>query len=52
MTQEQLAFAADVHLDTVWKIENRQREPKVTVIAKLARGLDVSVGPLFDGVDP
>ncbi len=34
MTQEQLADLADVHLDTVWKIENGHREPKVTVISK------------------
>jgi transcriptional regulator with XRE-family HTH domain len=48
MTQEQLADVAEVHLDTIWKIENGHREPKVTVIAKIARGLDVPLGPMFE----
>jgi transcriptional regulator with XRE-family HTH domain len=52
MTQEQLAFAAGVHLDEVSKVENKRREPKVTVIAKLAKALDVPLGPLFDGIEP
>jgi transcriptional regulator with XRE-family HTH domain len=51
MTQEQLADASDLHLDHVSKIENRRREPKVETIAKLARGLGVATGPLFDGIE-
>ena len=51
MTQQQLADAADVHLNTVSKIENKQREPKVTVIAKLAKVLGAELGPLFDGIE-
>jgi XRE family transcriptional regulator, regulator of sulfur utilization len=52
MTQEQLAEASDLHLNHISKIENRHREPKVTAIAKLAKGLDVPLGPLFEGIDP
>lgn len=52
MTQEELAGAAGLHLNTISKLENKQREPKVTVITKVAKGLDTPVGPLFDGVDP
>ena len=51
MTQEQLADASELHLNHVCKIENRQREPKVETIAKLARGLGVESGPLFDGIE-
>jgi transcriptional regulator with XRE-family HTH domain len=51
LTQEQLADAAGLHLNHVSKIENRLREPKVRTISKLAHGLDVSVGPMFDGLD-
>jgi transcriptional regulator with XRE-family HTH domain len=52
MTQEQLAEAAGLHLNTISKLENKHREPKVTAIAKLAKGLDVPLGPLFEGVEP
>jgi transcriptional regulator with XRE-family HTH domain len=52
MTQEELAEAADLHLNHVSKIENRHREPKVTAIAKLAKGLKTPVGSLFEGVKP
>ena len=52
MTQEQLAEAAGLHLNTISELENKQHEPKVTAIAKLAKGLDVRLGPLFEGVEP
>jgi transcriptional regulator with XRE-family HTH domain len=52
MTQEQLAEASGLHLNTISKLENKHREPKVTAIAKVAKGLEVPLGPLFDGVEP
>ncbi len=52
MTQEQLADASGLHLNTISKLENKEREPLMTTIAKLAKGLEVPLGPLFDGVDP
>ena len=52
MTQEQLAEASGLHLNTISKLENKHREPKVAAIAKLAKGLGVPLGPLFDGVEP
>ena len=51
MTQEQLADAAGLHLDHGSKIENRRREPKVRTIYKLSRGLEVPLGPMFEGFD-
>ena len=50
-TQEELADAADLHLDHISKIENRRREPRVRTISKLAKGLGVTAGPLFDRID-
>jgi transcriptional regulator with XRE-family HTH domain len=52
MTQEQLAEASELHLNTISKLENKHREPKVTAIAKLAKALNVPLGPLFDGIEP
>jgi transcriptional regulator with XRE-family HTH domain len=51
LTQEALAEAAGVHLTHISKIERCVCEPGAKTIAKLARGLGVSAGPLFDGVD-
>lgn len=52
MTLESLAQASGMRLSDVAKIETQGREPKVKIIAKLARGLGVDVGELFAGVDP
>jgi XRE family transcriptional regulator, fatty acid utilization regulator len=52
MTQEQLAEASGLHLNTISKLENKHREPKLTVITKVAGALDVPLGPLFDGIEP
>jgi transcriptional regulator with XRE-family HTH domain len=51
MSQEQLAGASGLHLNTISKLENKHREPKVTAIAKVAKGLEVPLGPLFDGIE-
>jgi transcriptional regulator with XRE-family HTH domain len=52
MTQEQLAFEAGLHRDTISKVERMKREPKVGTIVKLARGLEVPLGPLFAEIEP
>lgn len=51
-TQESLAHAADLNMTHVARIERGEREPGVTVIAKLVRALGVPVGDLFEGIDP
>jgi len=38
-------------IDHVGKIENRKREPGARTVAKLMKGLGISGGPLFDGID-
>ncbi|HTU79840.1 MAG TPA: helix-turn-helix transcriptional regulator [Solirubrobacteraceae bacterium] len=51
LTQQQLAEAADLHLTHVSKIERSICEPGARTVAKLARGLRVSAGPLFEDID-
>ncbi|MGO9320838.1 MAG: helix-turn-helix domain-containing protein [Solirubrobacteraceae bacterium] len=51
LTQEDLAFAADMHRTHVSKIERCLCEPGARTVAKLATALRVSGGPLFDGID-
>lgn len=50
MTQEQLAHAADLSLSDVGRIERAERDPGVRVLVRLARGLDVPLARLLDGV--
>jgi transcriptional regulator with XRE-family HTH domain len=50
MTQEQLAHAADLSLSDVGRIERAERDPGVRVLVRLARGLDVPLTRLLDGV--
>jgi transcriptional regulator with XRE-family HTH domain len=51
LTQEQLADAAGLHLTHISKIERCLCEPGARTVAKLAQGLRISAGPLFDGID-
>ncbi|MGO9760771.1 MAG: helix-turn-helix domain-containing protein [Solirubrobacteraceae bacterium] len=51
LTQEQLAFAAEMCPTHVSKIERCECEPGARTIAKIATALQVSGGPLFDGID-
>lgn len=51
LTQEQLAHAAGLSLSDVGRIERAERDPGVRVLVRLARGLDVPVTRLLDGVD-
>jgi transcriptional regulator with XRE-family HTH domain len=50
LTQEQVADAGGLALSDVGRIERGQRDPGVRVLVRLADGLDVKVGDLFDGV--
>lgn len=52
LTQEALAHASGLLFVDIAKIETQGREPKVTTIAKLARGLDIDPGELFTDVEP
>ncbi len=51
MSQEQLALEAGVHRTQPGAIENGRREPRASTIVKLARGLGIPPGQLFDGIE-
>jgi transcriptional regulator with XRE-family HTH domain len=50
LTQEHLAEEAGLHLTDIARIETLRRDPGVKVVAKLALGLGVPAGRLFDGI--
>jgi transcriptional regulator with XRE-family HTH domain len=50
LTQERLAELADLHMTDIARIETQGRDPGVKIVAKIARGLDVPAGRLFDGI--
>jgi transcriptional regulator with XRE-family HTH domain len=49
---EALGDAAGLHFTQISRYERGVREPKVTAIVKLARGLGVPPARLFDGKEP
>ncbi len=51
MSIEALGDQAGVHFTQVSRYERGVREPKVTAIVNLARGLGVPPARLFDGIE-
>lgn len=51
LSQERLAELADLHMTDVGRIERAERDPGVRTVAKLAKGLGVKSGELFEGVE-
>jgi transcriptional regulator with XRE-family HTH domain len=51
LTQEQLGQRCGLGLSYISKIEAGDRSPGVRITAKLAKGLGVEVGALFEGVE-
>jgi len=47
MSQEELAFRAGIHRSYMGVIERGEKSPSIETIAKVARGLGVSIGELF-----
>lgn len=52
LTQEALAQKAGLNTTDVRRIETNRRDPGVKVVGKLAAGLGVTIGALFEGADP
>jgi transcriptional regulator with XRE-family HTH domain len=50
LTQEELAYASELHRTHISLLEQAKRDPKLTTIAKLAGGLDTTPGQLLRGV--
>lgn len=50
-SQDDLSRATDVHSTAIGRMERGSREPRLTTILKLARGLEVKPGDLLDELD-
>jgi len=48
LSQDDLAHNTDVHPTAIGRFERGAREPRLTTILRLARGLDVRPGELLD----
>lgn len=48
LSQEQLAFKANVNKNTIWKIETRKVSPTIETLEKIARALEVEFLELID----
>lgn len=48
MSQDGLSHATDIHPTAIGRIERGAREPRLTTILRLARGLDCPPGDLTD----
>jgi transcriptional regulator with XRE-family HTH domain len=48
LSQEALAFAADVHPKHLSEIERANKDPRTTTIVRLADALGVTVAALYD----
>lgn len=48
VSQDALAHETDVHPTAIGRLERGDREPRLTTILRLARGLDVRPGELVD----
>jgi DNA-binding XRE family transcriptional regulator len=51
LTQERLAYVCNLHRTEISLLERGEREPRLTTIVRLARGLDVAPAVLLDGVE-
>ena len=51
LTQERLAEKAELDSTYISGIERGVRNPSVISLARVAKGLDISLSELFDGVD-
>lgn len=48
LSQDDLADRTDVHPTAIGRLERGSREPRLTTILRIARGLDVEPGKLLD----
>lgn len=51
ISQDELAREADVHSTAVGRLERGAREPRLTTILRVARGLNVRPGELLDELE-
>ena len=51
LSQERLSFACDLHRTEISLLERARREPRLSTLVRLARGLRIPVAALLDGVE-
>jgi transcriptional regulator with XRE-family HTH domain len=51
LSQESLAHRTGIHATALGRIERGAREPRATMILRLAHGLEVPPGALLDGLE-
>jgi transcriptional regulator with XRE-family HTH domain len=51
LSQEQLGNACDLHPTEVSRLERAVREPRLSTVVRLARGLGVRPARLLDGIE-
>lgn len=51
LSQEALARTAQLHRTEISLLERGEREPRLSTIARLARGLGVPASSLLDGIE-
>jgi len=51
LSQEELAFRARLHRTEISALERGLREPRLSVLVKLAAALDVSAEAFFEGIE-
>lgn len=50
LSQEALGASCDLHRTEISLLERAEREPRLSTIVRLARGLDIAPRDLLDGV--
>ncbi|MGH2763638.1 MAG: helix-turn-helix domain-containing protein [Thermoleophilaceae bacterium] len=50
LTQEELGDRADVHPTEISRLERRRREPRLSMIVRLGRALDIPPAELLDRI--
>lgn len=50
LSQEELAFAADLHRNAIGKLENGERVPRIDTLVKLCGALETDAADLLAGI--
>jgi transcriptional regulator with XRE-family HTH domain len=50
MSQEELAFASDLHPSEISRLERDVRDPRFTTMVRVAHALKIRPAELFDGI--
>jgi transcriptional regulator with XRE-family HTH domain len=51
LSQVEIARRTGLDLRTVTRVEGEEREPGITTVVRIARGIGVSVSDLLDGIE-